>query len=339
MVIFLTGATGYIGTALARRLATEGHELRALVRATSRTAELDALGVATFTGDIADPETKRGVMREAMSGADWVVHLAAELDPAAPLACMRRVNVEGSRAVAELARRLGVGGLLSVSSVAYFGGSPDDGSPATEETPPMTPFPSAYSLTKHEGEQAIRAFATKGSEHGLRVRTVYPSLVYGPPGKKSGANWLLRAILKERFPVMVGADRKTSWVFIDDVVEGILRVMHLPDDGGAAAADHSYLLAGDVASVREVARRVGELGGVEVPKINLPVGVARAVTALSAPFFRLAGKRPPLPKEQLDNLARHWAFDDAKARRVLGWHPRSLAEGLPPTIEYLRAER
>lgn len=325
MRIFLTGATGYIGTALARRLAAEGHELRAVVRASSRTETLHELGVATFVGDVTD----RFSLREAMSGADWVLHLAAELDPSASLDRMREVNVGGSEAVASLAFKLGVGRLLSVSSVAYFGGSPPDGSPAREETPPQTPFPSAYSLTKHEGEAAIRAWA----ERGLRVHTIYPSLVYGPPGKKMGANWLLRAILKERFPVMVGAGKRTSWVFLDDVVDAVLRLMERTD---GLPPGRGYLLAGDVATVRDLADRVAELGGVRPPRVDLPVGVARAATAVTAPLFRLVGKRPPLPQEQLRSLSRHWAFDDARAREELGWQPRTLAEGLPPTVAYLQ---
>jgi dihydroflavonol-4-reductase len=76
MRIFLTGATGYIGRALCLRLRTEGHELRALVRPTSRVGALAGIGVATFVGDLAD----RASMREAMSGADWVIHAGAELD-------------------------------------------------------------------------------------------------------------------------------------------------------------------------------------------------------------------------------------------------------------------
>lgn len=330
MRLFVTGATGYIGTALVRRLAADGHEVRALVRATSRTEVLRELGVATFVGDVSDPEAKRTSIREAMSGADWVLHLAAELDPHASLERMRRVNVEGSEAVASLACRLGVGRFLSVSSVAYFGGSPEDGTPATEETPPREPFPSAYSLTKHEAERAIRAWA----DRGLAVHTVYPSLVYGPPGKKQGANWLLRAILEERFPVLVGGDRTTSWVFLDDVVEAIVRLM---DRADALPPGRDYLLAGDSTTVRELARRVAELGGVRAPRRNLPVPVARFATALTAPLFRLAGKRPPLPPEQLRSLTRDWVFDDARARRELDWRPRSLAEGLPPTVAYIQA--
>jgi len=89
-------------------------------------------------------------------------------------------------------------------------------------------------------------------------------------------------------------------------------------------------------TVRELAARVAALGGVRPPRLDLPVGLARVATAATAPLFRLAGRRPPLPAEQLRSLGRHWAFDDARARRELGWRPRTLAEGLPPTVEYLQ---
>ncbi len=236
MRIFLTGGTGYIGGALARWLAAAGHEVRALVRATSNMERLKEIGAATFVGDIAD----RYSMREAMSGADWVVHAAADLDFGASEERMRRVNVEGSENVASLAFKLGVPRFLSVSSVAFFGGSPADGSLATEEAPVQQPFPSLYSATKHSGELAIRAWGKRG----LRVNTVFPSLVYGPPGKKSGSNFFLRQIVKRRVPALVGGDRRVSWVHLDDLVEGLIAVIEKAPPG------RDYLMTGDVTTVR-----------------------------------------------------------------------------------------
>jgi nucleoside-diphosphate-sugar epimerase len=323
MRIFVTGGTGYIGQALCRRLREEGHEVRALVRPTSRVGPLQELGVATFTGDIGD----RVSMREGMSGADWVVHAAALLDPGASEERMQAANVSGSDNVASLAYKLGVGRFLSVSSMAYWGGSPDDGSLADETSPPRLPFPTPYSATKYAGEQAIQAWA----KQGLKVNTVYPGLVYGPPGKKEGANILLRNLLKGRFPALVGADRKTSWIYLDDVVDGIRRAM------GQAPPGRGYLLAGDVATVRELANEVGRLGGVKVPKVDLPVPLVRWLILVGTPFYRMRGRRPPMPAAQTRSLGRHWAFSDRRAREELGFRPRSLGDGLPPTIAYLRA--
>ena len=324
MRIFITGATGYIGRALCRHFRAEGHEVRALVRSTSRLETIQSLDVATFVGDIAD----RASMREGMSGADWVVHAAAELNPSASDARMTAANVTGSENVASLAHKLGVGRFLSVSSMALWGGSPPDGSLGDESSPIQRPFPNAYSATKFAGEQVIQEFA----KQGLRVNTVYPGLVYGPPGKKEGANFMLRNLLKGRFPALVGADRKTSWIYLDDVVDGIARVMTQAPPG------RGFLLTGDVSTVRQLANEVGRLAGVKVPKLDLPVGLVRWLLVASTPFYRLRGRRPPMPAAQTRSLARHWAFSDRRAREELGFRPRALSAGLPPTIAFLRSQ-
>lgn len=330
MRIYVTGGTGYLGGELIRRLAGsgQGHEIRALVRESSDTSPLAGLpGVSLHHGDILD----RFSMREGMSGADWVVHAAAYVDIDGDLETLRQVNVQGTENVASLACKLGVGRFLHISSVAAFGGSPADGSLADESSPVLEPLPSAYSLTKHEGELHVRAWA----ERGLRVTTVYPSLIYGPPGKKRGSNVLLRSILKGRFPVLVGADRKTSWVYIEDVVEALIRILHR---GHEDAPSDAYILAGDVVTTRRLVEEVCRLGEVSAPKLSLPVGVARVLLTLAGPLFRLRGRRPPVGPGQLRSLARHWAFDDSRARRELDWAPRSLAQGLAPTVAYIQEQ-
>jgi nucleoside-diphosphate-sugar epimerase len=325
MRIFVTGGTGYIGKALVRRLVERGHEVRALVRPTSTVAPLTALGVQTFVGDLAD----RYSMREGMSGSDWVIHAAADLDLSGPPERMQEANVAGSDNVASLAYKLGVGRFLSVSSMAYFGGSAQEigAPPATEALAPITPFPTLYSATKHAGERAIREWAKRG----LKVNTVYPSLVYGPPGKKEGANSILRMLWLGRYPVLVGGKRRTSWIFIDDVVDGILKVME------RAPVGRDYLLTGEVATLRSLADRIAGLGGAKAPRVDLPVGVARVGVGLAAPLYRLAGRRPPFSPAQLGSLTREWAFDDARARMELEWTPRGLEAGLVPTVEHFAA--
>jgi nucleoside-diphosphate-sugar epimerase len=318
MRIFVTGGTGYIGKALVARLVGAGHEVRALVRATSRTAPLTELGVTTFVGDVGD----RYSMREGMSGCDWVIHAAADLDLNGPAERMRTANVQGSENVASLACKLGVGRFLSVSSIAFFGGSPPEGPPATEEEPPIQPFPTLYSATKHGGEMAIREWAKRG----LRLNTVYPSLVYGPPGKKEGSNAILRQLYLGRFPVLVGGKRRATWVYLEDLVDGMMRVLE------RAPAGRDYLLTGEVATLGELARKIAALGGARPPRLDLPVPLARAALGLATPFFRLAGRRPPFSPGQLGSLTRDWAFDDSRARTELGWTPRGLDAGLPPTL-------
>jgi nucleoside-diphosphate-sugar epimerase len=321
MRVFVTGGTGYIGQALCRRLAADGHELAVLVRSTSRVDGLEELGAELFRGDITD----RYSMREGMSGADWVVHAAAEVDLRAASHQIGRTNVDGSRNVASLAWKLGVGRVLAISSIARFGGSPADGLAGNEESAQLPP-PSRYSATKRAGEKAMRELA----EQGLLLNVVYPSLVYGPPGPRGGANSLLRGVLRRRWPMLVGAGRRMSWIHLDDLVEAMVRLIDRAEPG------RDYVLAGVSAMLGEVVDRVARLGEVEPPRLRLPLPVGMALARLTAPFYRLRGRRPPLSPDQLRSLARHWHFDDARAREELDWRPRGLEEGLPPTVEYLQ---
>ncbi len=327
MRLFLTGATGYIGRALCLRLRAESHEVRALVRATSDVRLLHEIGVATFVGDLGD----RYSMREGMSGADWVIHAAAELDLTAADATMTAANVEGSENVASLAAKLGVPRFLSISSMAAWGGSPSDGTPANEDSPPQLPLPTRYCLTKAAGEARVQHWA----QQGLKVNTVFPSLVYGPPGKKQGANTLLRALMLGRFPALIAPEKKTSWVFLDDLVDGIVRVIDQAPPG------RGYLMAGEAWTVRELAHRVVALGGapgVRPPKREFSVGTARLLFRIAGPLLKLAGRPLPIPLEQLESLDRHWNFADTRARTELGWKPRGLEEGLSITLDYLRKQ-
>lgn len=348
-LVFLTGATGYIGGVLARRLLAEGDRLRVLVRETSDPATVAALadrGAEVFVGDVTD----RYSLREGMAGADWVVHAAADLDFHASDEGMGRTNVDGADNVASLAFKLGCGRLLHLSSIAAFAGSPADGTPAREDTAMGTDFPSRYSATKRSGELAVREWAKKG----LRLHVVWPSLVYGPPGKKSGTNALLRLFALGRLPVLVGGDRRTSWIHVDDLVDGLARLMERADGGrlggGAMDADRTatgrgeatreggardFLMTGDVATTREVVERTCRLAGTRPPRWELPLGLARVGLTLLSPYYQLRGLKNPFPPGQLESLGRHWAFDDGRARRELDWHPRTLDEGLPPTVHHL----
>ena len=203
-----------------------------------------------------------------------------------------------------------------------------DGTPATEESAPQLPLPTRYCATKAAGEARVQHWA----QQGLQVNTVFPSLVYGPPGKKQGANTLLRALMLGRFPALIGPDKKTSWIFLDDLVDGIVRVIE------SAPPGRGYLMAGEAWTVRELAHRVAALGGAKPPKREFSVGTARLLFRLAGPLLKLAGRPLPIPLEQLESLDRHWNFADTRARTELGWKPRGLEEGLGITIDYLQKQ-
>ncbi|MFQ5527335.1 MAG: NAD-dependent epimerase/dehydratase family protein [Thermoanaerobaculia bacterium] len=321
MRLFVTGGTGYIGSEFCRRTIDQGHRVRALVRSTSDTRELESMGAELFVGDITD----RYSMREGMSGSDWVVHAAAELDFSADSNRIEGANVAGSENVASLAYKLGVGRVLALSSIAAFGGSPADGSAVAEDAPLELPFPSSYSATKRAGEDAFVAW----TERGLKLNIIWPSLVYGPPGKKGGLNTVLRAIINRRLPAVVGADRMTRWVFLTDLVEGMVAVIERSEPG------EDFMMTGDLAPLGEVFDQAAAMAGV-APLRQMSVGWAKFLGRLLNPVFRLRGRVPPINLSHLESLRRQWNFDDGKARRLLDWQSRSLAEGLAETIRYLQ---
>jgi len=247
------------------------------------------------------------------------------IDPRGGPEQMQRANVLGSDTVAGAAFEMGVGRFLSISSMAYFGGSPPDGTPAREDSAPQLPFPTDYSATKHAAEQAVQGWAARG----LPVNTVYPSLVYGPPGGKRGINSLIRLAVKGRLPALIGARLKTSWVYLDDLVDGVDRIVQ------KAAPGQSFLMTGEVATIEEAVTKVCALSGAPRPRLQISVGVAWWLLTAMDLVYRVRRKRQPVSKQHLKSLQRHWCFDDSLARQELGWHPRGLDEGLPPTIEFL----
>ncbi len=324
MRICLTGATGYIGGELARALLARRFELRCVVRDPARARDLERSGAVCLEGDVTD----RYSLREAMSGCDWAVHAAAVVGQHRPPEEMERVNVEGSDNVASLAYKLGVGRFLSVSSMAFFGGSGRDGSPADEESPVLAPLPTPYADTKHRGERAIRAW----EEKGLPLNTVFPSLVYGPPAKPDGANAFLARLARAGYPVLVAGDRITSWVHVEDVVDGILRVIDRAPPG------RGYLLAGEAIRIDDLARKVAAVAGVRPPRVRVPLAVARLGLGIASPLLAALGRPSRVSSEQLRTLERHWNFDDSRAREELGWRARGLDEGLPSALAHRRRE-
>ena len=321
--IYLTGGSGYIGGALAKRLVEAGHDLTCLVRATSDRSTLEEIGVSCVEGDLLAPRS----LGEGLEGADWVVHAAAELDFRASEERMREINVTGSEAVAERALELGVPRFLNISSMAAFGGSPANGTPGDEDSAVIEPLPSKYARSKLAGAQALDRLAER-SNRRLRLVHVYPSLVYGPPGKARGSNSMLRQMVQGGLPVVIGADRWLTWVHVDDVVDGIARLLQ------GRGSEARYLLAGDPIRIGSLIERVSGLAGIRPPRVKLSPGMAKlALRCLG----RLARRKGLLvARENLDNLARHWHFSDRRARQDLDWSPRSLEESLPEIVRWMK---
>ncbi len=243
---------------------------------------------------------------------------------------MAAANVEGSENVASLASKLGVGRFLSISSMAAWGGSPADGTPANEASkPPQLPLRRATRATK-SGRR--KRGCSSGRGRASRSTPSSPASVYGPPGKKQGANTLLRALLLGRFPALIAPEKKTSWVFLDDLVDGIVRVMDQAPPG------RGYLMAGEAWTVRELAHRVAAFAGTNPPKPRA-LGPGPPVSSSASPARFLEARRPAAadparaagvarpPLELRRHPRPHRArLAPARPRRGLGHHPRLPAQ-------------
>jgi UDP-glucose 4-epimerase len=313
--VLVTGATGFVGRALLRRLAADGHVLRAAVR--SRTPDLDAEQVRI--GDLG-PDTDWDA---AVAGCDAVIHAAARVHvmrerAAEPLAEYQRTNVDGTLHLARRAAAACVRRFVFVSSIKVNGEATQPGRPFRADDPPAPV--DAYGASKLEAEQGLRRIA---AETGMQVTIVRPPLVYGP-GVRANFLALMRA-LQRGLPLPLGAiHNRRSLVALDNLVDLIAVCTRHP-----AAAD-AVLLAGDGEdlSTTELARRLAAALGVRARLLPVPAALIEAAAHLlgrGAVAQRLCG----------------WLqVDTGATRERLGWTPPvSVDEALRRTAEhFLRAK-
>jgi len=320
----VTGATGFTGGHLARRLAGEGHNVRALVRDPTRAAELMSAGIEVVSGDIRD----RRAVRAAMTGVDLVYHVAAVYRQAGvSKAVYRAINATAVGDLVEAAAEARVRRVVHCSTVGVHG---DIAHPPANEDAPLNPG-DIYQVTKLEGERLARAAAERT---GVEVTIVRPSGIYGPGDRRLLK--LFRGVARDGFPgfpILGRGEIYYHLTYIDDLVEGFRRA-----GGEAAAANRTYILAGgEVTTLNELVALIAEGAHVRPPRLHLPVWpfwVAGALCeAVCVPF----GIEPPLYRRRVDFFTKSRAFDITRARREIGYAPRvGLREGIARTLGWYR---
>ena len=301
-MLLVTGATGYLGSALVKFLCEEGRPVRALVRSEERARVLPA-GVDLVFGDLSDTAS----LERAMEGCEGVFHLAASLGPLPE--DTRRANVDGTARVLAAAIRAGVRRLVHTSSSAAI---VDASGLVSEQAPNRTALTDVYSTTKAEAEGLVFAAAAQGFE-ALMVNVVG---AYGPsPAGPASYNSLFLAAARGEIDEVV--DSQVGWVLADDVARGQL----LAFDKGEAA--RRYVLSGEVAGFGTVLTRFAELvGSPHRPKVRPPGTTLPADANLFAKRSEVYGKLGAVH------------IDDAQAR-ALGFTAANLDEGLPLTARWL----
>ena len=324
-IALVTGATGAIGQVLARELLGRGYQLRVLVR---HTLPLNGLpeSVSVFQGDITDSH----VLNAAATGADVIFHLAAKLhipDPPPELHTEYwRVNVEGTRNVVEQAVTAGVRRLVYISTATVYG--PTDGQVVDESASPRPD--TVYSRTKLEGEQVALA-AQRADDKPLSV-VLRLATVYGPR-QKGNFQRLVRALARGRFvPVGDGRNRRTL-VYVRDAVEAMLLAADHPK-----AAGHVFNVTDErVHTMRDILIAICQALGRPVPRLYVPLPVARAGAAGLEYGFALVGRQAPLTRATLDKFVEDAAYSGQCIQTELGFRPAyDLEAGWQETIAELR---
>lgn len=312
--VFITGANGFIGRVLAQRLRADG-----VATCGVDVREDPATGVVA--GDISEP----GAWQAVAQGCDVVVHTAALVGMPTDESAFWAVNVRGTRLALEAARDAGAARFVQVSSVVTFGlDFPDH----VDERFPVRPTGVAYTDTKIAAEQVVLMAHAAGEQE---VTVVRPGDVYGP-GSRPWTLLPLELLRARRFALPARGRGIHSPVFVDDLVDGIVRACATP-----AAAGRVVTLSGGVGvETREYFGHLGRIAGLRVPAVPTAVAMAGA-RALDA-AARLRGIQNELTPHGVRYLARRrGTYGIATAKELLGWTPRvGLDEGMARTERWLR---
>ncbi|HHI78570.1 MAG TPA: NAD-dependent epimerase/dehydratase family protein, partial [Planctomycetes bacterium] len=266
-LFFLTGATGFVGSNLARLLTDQGEELRCLVRPGNPATNLLGVPFERIEGSLEDED----ILRQAMEGVDVVIHAAALVSfDRRDAALLHEVNTLGTARVARLAREQGVSRLVHISSVSAVGYSarPE----VLDETTPynFAPLRIPYCDTKRAAEEAVLTEVQKG----LDAVIVNPASILGPGDRRKTEGSLLSAVAQRKIPFLPPGG--VNMVDIRDVLSGILLALEHGNTG------ERYILGGENLSGPDLIRRIARIAQVAPPKHRLPRPLAQTYSLLAS---------------------------------------------------------
>ena len=323
MTVLVTGATGFVGAAVLRRLLDAGQAVRALVRAGGDRRNLAGLDVELVEGDLGDAAS----LDRAVAGCAALYHVAADYrlwvpDPAT----IYRANVEGTRALMRAAAEAGVARIVYTSSVAVLG-LHADGTPADETTPAMLDdMIGHYKRSKFLAEQAV----TEMTAAGLPVVIVNPSTPIGPRDvKPTPTGRMVVEAAAGRMPAFV--DTGLNLVHVDDVAAGHLLAFEHGQIG------ERYILGGHDMSLGAILAEIAALVGRKPPKVKLPHGLILPFAYAAEGVARLTGREPFTTVDGIRMARKKMYFSSAKATEALGYQPRPAIEALRDAVDWFRA--
>jgi dihydroflavonol-4-reductase len=320
-VVLVTGATGFVGSAVARKLAGRGFAVRALVRKGSPRANLAGVEAEPVEGDMLD----RDSVARALSGARYLFHVAADYrlwarDPQEII----RNNLEGAGAVMEAALAAGVERVVYTSSVATL--KPRSDGTAVDETAPadMRSAVGAYKKSKVAAERLVERLV---AERSLPAVIVNPSTPIGPRDiKPTPTGKIIVDSATGRMPAVV--DTGLNLAHVDDIAEGHLLAL----DKGRIG--ERYVLGGQDVSLMRMVADITALVGRPAPKVKLPLAPLYPLAVAAEAAAQLTGKTPFVTVDALKMAAHTMFFSSAKAERELGYQARPYGEGLKDAVAW-----
>lgn len=323
MKALVTGATGFTGGHLVRRLTDVGDDVRVLVRSAAQAEAFMAAGTEAVVGDLTDADS----LTRACQGLDVVYNIGALYRTAGlPASTYRAVNAEAAATVVRSAAAAGVGRVVHCSTVGVHG---DVEHPPANEDAPLRPG-DIYQVTKVEGE---RLATDAARDTGVELVIARPTGIYGPGDRRLLK--LFGGVARGRF-LMLGAGRIFYHLtYVDDLCDGFRLCGTVP-----AAAGRTYILAGgEVTTLRELVDLTADVAGVAPPRLRLPVWPFWLTGAVCEGLCAPLGISPPLYRRRVDFFTKSRAFDISRARAELGFAPAvGLREGIARTLEWYRAE-
>ena len=325
MKVLVTGASGFIGSHLVPALIENGYTPVAMVRRSSDTTKLDALGVETRTGDLGDPES----LREVVDGVDVVVHLAAYYKFYGEKEQYRKINVVGTLALAEAAKKAGVNHFIYCSSTEAIGPIKGGG----DET--STPNPQyEYGVSKITAEHGL--YEMQGESPWVTV--IRPSGVYGPGNIDDVSYWFVMSQagggVLSKFIVGSGMKR-IQFVHVEDVVQGFMLALEKPD----ASKGETFIISENKAyTYKEVYGIIAELLNKQPPQLHIPPWLAKLSIAPVEYINKLTGHDDFMwHTATVDSVLSDRCYSIDKAIKLLGYEPKyDLKTGLAETIEWYR---
>ncbi len=323
MTVLITGASGFVGSAVLRHLVQAGHRVRALVRPDSDRRNLDGVPVEIAVGDLRD----RASLERAAAGCSGLFHVAADYRLWTPKPDgIYQTNVSGTRELMLAAAAAGVERIVYTSSVATLGLTPD-GTPADETAPAaIDDMIGHYKRSKFLAEAEVLKLA---EDEGLPVVIVNPSTPVGPRDiKPTPTGRMIVEAAAGRMPAFV--DTGLNLVHVDDVAAGHL----LAYERGAVG--ERYILGGDNMTLREILRDIAAITGRRPPRVRLPHGLVVPIAYVAEAWARLGGGEPFVTVDGVRMARKLMFFSSQKARDALGFRPRPAAEALRDAVEWYR---